>query len=77
MLFQVQKVKIHKNKVAYGSDRGYVGVSKISNRKSLLGGQFHKAMVTAIDYNGEYLISAADDYKVVVFREKDDVSWSA
>lgn len=73
---KVQQVKLCDNRVMYGSESGFIGLASILDGKDLFRAQAHSALVTALDYDATtgWMLSAADDGLVNVYRENAEVS---
>lgn len=70
---KVQQVKLSEDRVMYGSDAGAVGLASALDGRELFRAQAHAALVTALDYDAGtgWMVSAADDGVVKVFREQE------
>ena len=68
---KVQQVKLSGDRVMYGSDAGMVGLASALDGQELFRAPAHAALVTALDYDASsgWMISAADDGVVKVFRD--------
>jgi len=68
---KVQQVKLSGDRILYGSDAGMVGLASALDGQELFRAPAHAALVTALDYdaNSGWMISAADDGVVKVFRD--------
>ena len=68
---KVQQVKLSGDRVMYGSDAGVVGLASALDGRELFRAPAHTALVTALDYDASsgWMISAADDGVVKVFRD--------
>ena len=65
----IQGVQLQKDFIMYGSSSGYISVSSIENGGTTFRSRAHTAQVTALDFTEDYLISAGEDYAVVVHKK--------
>jgi len=65
----IQGVQLRKDFVLYGSSSGYISVSSIENGGTTFRSRAHTAQVTALDFTEDYLISAGEDYAVVIHKK--------
>jgi len=65
----IQGVQLHGDFVLYGSSSGYISVSSIEHGGTTFRSRAHTAQVTALDFTENYIISAGEDYAVVVHKK--------